>query len=148
MQWINDTWLPLAHHPYPEGVFKGISIIWNNTVISSWWFRFRFTQVSKLSLWIGWWQSKGKTKNCYRPVCEINCWPKVPYVTVSPFWWNIQRQGELKVIRICVWCTSCMMCFKGFSGTNVLYYLEIKKKERKFVIDCIPEAQRMDVYRS
>ena len=33
-------------------------------------------------------------------------------------------------------------------GNNVLDYLEIKKKERKFVIDCIPEAQRMDVYGS
>ena len=27
--------------------------MWNNIVTSSWWFRFRCTQVSKLSLWMG-----------------------------------------------------------------------------------------------
>ena len=45
---------------------------------------------------------------------EIDCWSKVPYVTVSPFWWNIQRQRELKVIRICVWRSSRWCASKDF----------------------------------
>ena len=116
MQWINDTWLLLAHHPYPEGVPKGTFIMWRSVVSRFWWFHLRCTGCrSGLAICIG----KVKPEIVIVLSSEIDCWAKVPYVTVSPFWWNIQRQRELKVTGICVWCTSRMMCFKGFSGTNV-----------------------------
>ena len=121
MQWNNDTWLLLAHHPYPEGVLWGTFIMRNNVVTSSWWwFYLRCTQVSKLSLWMGnrmciqMMKVEGKTRNYFHPVFKIDCWLNVPYVTVSPFWWNIQRQRELKVIRICVWRSSRWCASKDF----------------------------------